>query len=144
MIIVDILDGFNIIKIYTLKTKGVCMKKLIVAIVLLGVGVDPLFAKNNDIDNNVLKTYLYMSNSKTFHFQGKILTFPKYAVHSNCVDISLLNSDTINRVNLLKKRISGNFGRGCSVNGSEGVHSAYKIGADGVGMYVFDRLEILD
>ncbi len=120
------------------------MKKLIVAIVLLAVSVGSLFAKNSDVDNNVLKTYLYMSNSKTFHFQGKILTFPKYAVHSNCVDIDLLSSNTIDRVNLLKKRISGNFGRGCNINGSEGMHSAYKIGADGVGMYVFDKLEILD
>jgi hypothetical protein len=103
-----------------------------------------LFAEDSalNLDDKVIRTYEYMSNSKTFHYNGKVLNFPNYGVITDCIDKRLLKSETITKIDMLKEKIPASF-KNNTCDGHKGYLKAKIVGLPDRGEYIFDRLEVL-
>lgn len=106
-----------------------------------------LFAEDSalNLDDKVIRTYEYMSNSKTFHYNGKVLNFPNYGVTTDCIDKRLLKPETIVKIDILKEKIPRPFKKNntCNASGHKGYLKAKIVGTPDRGEFVFDKLEIL-
>lgn len=121
------------------------MKRTAIAISIFIATID-LLAEGSalNLDDKVIRTYEYMSNSKTFHYNGKVLEFPNYGVTSDCIDKRLLKPETIAKIDILKEKILAPFKNNtCNANGHKGYLKAKIVGLPDRGEYIFDRLEVL-
>jgi hypothetical protein len=118
------------------------MKKILTGILVANC---MLFANSTTLDEKVTRTYEYMSNTATFHYNGKVLRFPEYGVSTNCIDARLLKPETIKTADALIKKFPNQYSKNgtCNANGYKGYVSATIVGTphSNKGEYVFDMLK---